>query len=66
MRQAREIFRLITAEQLSSVDAKRTQLDAAIDFCREGDVLLCTKLDRLARSVGDLVKLEERLKAAAA
>ena len=53
----------IFSEQLSSVDAKRTQLEAAIDFCREGDVLLCTKLDRLARSVADLVKLEERLKA---
>lgn len=53
----------IFSEQLSSVDAKRAQLEAAIDFCREGDVLLCTKLDRLARSVADLVKLEERLKA---
>src|SRR3974377_1865575 len=52
----------ILSEQLSSVDAKRAQLEAAIDFCREGDVLLCTKLDRLARSVADLVKLEERLK----
>lgn len=50
-------------EQLSSVDAKRGQLDAAIDSCREGDVLVCTKLDRLARSVSDLVKIEERLKA---
>lgn len=54
-----KIFR----EQLSSVDAKRAQLDAAIDFCRDGDVLVCTKLDRLARSVADLVKIEERLKA---
>ncbi len=52
----------IFSEQLSSVDAKRTQLEAAIEFCRDGDVLLCTKLDRLARSVADLVKLEERLK----
>ena len=50
-------------EQMSSVDAKRDQLNAAIDFCREGDVLVCTKLDRLARSVSDLVKIEERLKA---
>ena len=29
-----KIFR----EQLSSVDSKRDQLEAAIDFCREGDV----------------------------
>jgi Resolvase, N terminal domain len=34
-----------------STDAKRVQLEAAIDYCREGDVLTCTKIDRLARSV---------------
>jgi DNA invertase Pin-like site-specific DNA recombinase len=50
-------------EQLSSVDAKRTQLEAAIDYCRDGDVLVCTKLDRLARSVADVVAIEARLKA---
>lgn len=50
-------------EQLSSVDAKRDQLEAAIDYCREGDVLVCTKLDRLARSVADVVAIEARLKA---
>ena len=48
-------------EQLSSIDAKRAQLEAAIDYCREGDVLVCTKLDRLARSVADLVTIEARL-----
>ena len=48
-------------EQLSSVDAKRDKLTAAIDFCREGDVLVCTRLDRLARSVADLVQIEARL-----
>lgn len=52
----------IFQEQLSSVDDKRLQLEAAIDYCREGDVVVCTKLDRLARSVADLVKIEERLK----
>ena len=54
-----EIFQ----EQLSSVDASRPQLDAAIKFCRKGDVLVCTKLDRLARSVADVVAIEARLKA---
>jgi DNA invertase Pin-like site-specific DNA recombinase len=48
-------------EQLSSVDAKRPQLEAAIDFCRESDLLICTKLDRLARSVADVVAIERRL-----
>jgi DNA invertase Pin-like site-specific DNA recombinase len=52
----------IFQEQLSSVDSKRAQLEAAIDFCREDDVLVCTKLDRLARSVADVVKIEERLR----
>jgi DNA invertase Pin-like site-specific DNA recombinase len=49
-------------EQLSSVDAKRAQLDAAIEFCREGDVLICTKLDRLARSVASVVEIAKRLR----
>lgn len=51
----------IFSEQLSSVDAKRPQLGAAIDFIREGDVLVVTKIDRLALSVGNLVEIERRL-----
>ncbi len=51
----------IFQEQLSSVDAKRDQLEAAIEYAREGDVLVCTKLDRLARSVADVVTIEARL-----
>jgi DNA invertase Pin-like site-specific DNA recombinase len=51
----------IFQEQLSSVDENREQLDAAIDFVREGDELIVTKLDRLARSVADLVGIENRL-----
>ncbi len=39
------------------------RLDAALDYCREGDVLVVTKLDRLARSVADVVDIERRLKA---
>jgi DNA invertase Pin-like site-specific DNA recombinase len=53
----------IFQEQLSSLDAKRPQLEAAIDYARDGDVLVCTKLDRLARSVADVVAIEARLKA---
>ena len=47
-------------EQVSSV-AKRVQLDAALDFAREGDTLVVTKLDRLARSVADLLKINAAL-----
>jgi DNA invertase Pin-like site-specific DNA recombinase len=53
-----EIFQ----EQLSSVDQSRPQLEAAIKYCRKDDVLVCTKLDRLARSVADVVRIEERLR----
>jgi len=40
-------------EQVSSV-ATRNQLDSAIDMLREGDKLVVTKLDRLARSVSHM------------
>ena len=49
-------------EQVSSV-AARAQLDAALDFVREGDVFVVTKLDRLARSVPHLLAITERLRA---
>lgn len=39
----------------------REQLALALDFVREGDSLVVTRLDRLARSVGDLHRIIERL-----
>jgi DNA invertase Pin-like site-specific DNA recombinase len=48
-------------EQTSSV-GKRTQLDAALDYIRDGDTLVITKLDRLARSVRHLMETMQRLK----
>jgi DNA invertase Pin-like site-specific DNA recombinase len=53
----------IFSEQLSSVDAERPQLAAALDFCREGDVLVITKIDRIARSVAHLCEIEATLHA---
>ena len=50
------------SERVSSV-ATRKELEAVLDFVREGDKLLVTKLDRLARSISDLVKITDRLKA---
>lgn len=52
----------IFKEQVSSV-GKRTELDATVDFCRQGDTLVVTKLDRLARSVSHLGKIIETLEA---
>ena len=50
----------IFAEQVSSV-AQREQLELALDYVREGDTFIVTKLDRLARSVGDLLEIVARL-----
>src|SRR5690348_757546 len=52
----------IFSEQVSSV-AERQQLEAALDYVREGDTFAVTKLDRLARSVGDLLTIVARLEA---
>ncbi len=50
----------IFSEQVSSV-AERQQLKFALDFVREGDSLVVTKLDRLARSTTHLLSLVEQL-----
>ncbi len=47
-------------EQVSSVGA-RPQLEAALDFVRDGDVFVVTKLDRLARSVANMLEIVARL-----
>lgn len=51
-------------EQVSSVDVvAREQLAQALDYVRDGDTLVVTKLDRLARSVAHLVDISARIKA---
>ncbi len=47
-------------EQVSSV-AERKQLRAAIDYVREGDIFVVSKLDRLARSVSHLMTILDTL-----
>ncbi|MAC89373.1 recombinase family protein [Maricaulis sp.] len=51
----------IFQEQVSSV-SRRDQLEAALDYLRDDDVLMVTKLDRLARSVADLMRVIECIK----
>jgi DNA invertase Pin-like site-specific DNA recombinase len=48
-------------EQVSSA-SQRDELEAALDYLRDDDVLMVTKLDRLARSVSDLLTTIERIK----
>ena len=50
----------IFQEQTSAV-GPRAELGAAVEFMREGDALVVTKLDRLARSVPHLVEITRRL-----
>lgn len=40
----------------------RVGLDAALDYVREGDTLVVTRVDRLARSIGDLQDIVRRLR----
>lgn len=54
----------IFSEKQSGKDTDhREQLQAAIRFVRKGDVLVVTKLDRLARSISDLWKIASELQA---
>jgi DNA invertase Pin-like site-specific DNA recombinase len=42
--------------------ADRHELDTLLEFLREGDVLMVTRIDRLARSVRDLEEIVERIR----
>jgi DNA invertase Pin-like site-specific DNA recombinase len=48
-------------EKASGTDARRPQLQACLDYVREGDTLVCTRLDRLARSTLHLCQIAEHL-----
>lgn len=51
-------------EQVSSVDVrKRDKLIEALDFLRAGDVLVVTKIDRLARSMTHLLQIVAQIAA---
>lgn len=50
-------------EELSAVSTKRPELDRALDYVREGDMMIVTKPDRLARSTSDLLQLAKALDA---
>lgn len=51
----------IFEEQVSSRKADRPELRAALDYCREGDRIVVWKLDRLGRSLRELIDLVNEL-----
>lgn len=48
-------------DKLSGKDLNRPQLTACLQVCRAGDVLYVHSLDRLARNLGDLLKMVKDL-----
>ena len=50
-------------QEQTSATGPRKALAEAIDYARDGDTLIVTKLDRLARSVADLVSITKQLDA---
>lgn len=61
-RLAKEGCEKVFAEQTSSI-GERVKLDRALEYVRAGDTFIVTKLDRLARSVANLVEISKLLEA---
>lgn len=53
----------IFSEKTSATSVKRPELKAALDQCRRGDVFICWRLDRVARSLRQLLDIMEDLSA---
>lgn len=53
----------VFAEQASGTARARPQLEAALDYVREGDTFVVAKPDRLARSTSHLLEIAEALRA---
>ena len=55
---------IIRSEKLSGTTTNgRTELKTVLDFLRKGDTLMVTRIDRLARSIGDLQDIVRTVKA---
>ncbi len=57
LQQCDKIFR----EKVSGVNVKRQQLQSCLEYVRQGDTLVVTKLDRLARSTLHLCQIAAEL-----
>ena len=49
-------------EKVSAKDTNRPELQAMLEFCREGDTIYIHDFSRLARSTKDLLEIVEKLK----
>jgi DNA invertase Pin-like site-specific DNA recombinase len=55
---------IVRSEKQSGTTTEgRSELQTVLDFLRKGDVLLVTRVDRLARSIGDLQDIVRAVKA---
>jgi len=52
----------IFEEKVTGTKRQRVQLDALLDQLRDGDVVVVTKYDRLARSLKDLLEIVEAIR----
>ena len=48
-------------DKASGKDTNRPELKATMDYLRDGDVLVVHSMDRLARNIGDLLRIVETL-----
>lgn len=51
----------VFTDKASGKDVQRPQLQAALQYLREGDTLLCHSMDRLARNLDDLRRIVREL-----
>ena len=59
--QAAGCERVFKEKRSGTTTAGRDELHEAISFARQGDILVVTRLDRLARSAGDLHQIVRKL-----
>jgi len=52
----------IFSEKASGSKSDREQLNALLDYVREGDTVICCKMDRIARSTKHLLDIVDELR----
>ncbi|HIL04101.1 MAG TPA: recombinase family protein, partial [Candidatus Thioglobus autotrophicus] len=54
--------KLFTEKKSGTTVEHRTEFKNCMNYLREGDTLVVTRLDRLCRSINDLTRISEELK----